>query len=154
MKISGKAPFPRSGSWFSLALAAWDPEQANRARPAAEAANVRYSAFRQPSVYLGLMRILVIWLAAWALFAHERESLLRESERDASNLALVFEQNVSHTVEDLDRILKFLRRAAAYKAGDVDWPSLMKEDYTVDGQTAQISVIDAKGVMITSTAML
>ncbi|HYA71887.1 MAG TPA: EAL domain-containing protein [Roseiarcus sp.] len=100
------------------------------------------------------MRVLVIWLAAWALFAHERESLLRESERDASNLALVLEQNVSHTVEDLDRILKFLRRAATYKAGDVDWPSLMKEDYTVDGQTAQISVIDAKGVMITSTAML
>ncbi len=59
------------------------------------------------------MRIFVIWFAAWALFAHERDSLLRENERDASNLALVFEQNVSHTVEDLDRILKFLRRAAA-----------------------------------------
>jgi len=151
VKISGKASFSRSGSWFSFA--ARDPARAKRARPATEAASVRHSPFRQPSVYLGLARILVIWLAAWALFAHERDSLVRENERDASNLALVFEQNVGHTVEDLDRILKFLRRAAAYKAGDVDWPSLVKEDYTIDGQTVQVSVIDAKGVMITSSAM-
>jgi diguanylate cyclase (GGDEF)-like protein len=116
--------------------------------------SVGYSPLRRPSVYLGLVRVVVIWLAAWALFAHERDSLLREHERHASNLALVFEQNVSHTIEDLDRILKFLRRTATYKPGAVDWPSLVKEDYTIDGQTVQISVIDAKGVMITSSLLL
>ena len=114
----------------------------------------RIFAASPPSVYLGLVRVVVIWLAAWALFAHERDSLLREHERHASNLALVFEQNVSHTIEDLDRILKFLRRTATYKPGAGDWPSLVKEDYTIDGQTVQISVIDAKGVMITSSLLL
>lgn len=151
MKMSGKASLSRPGSWFSLA--GWNSARATRARPAAQVASVAYSALRRPSVYLGLARIVVIWLAAWALFAHERDSLLRENERDASNLALTFEQNVGHTVEDLDRILKFLRRAATYKAGGVDWPSLVKEDFTVDDQTVQIGVIDAKGVMITSSAM-
>ncbi len=151
MTLSGKPPLSMSGFWSSFA--AWNPTRATRACGAAHVANVAYSPLRRPSVYLGLVRIVVIWLAAWALFAHERDSLLRENERDASNLALVFEQNVSHTVEDLDRILKFLRRAATYKAGYVDWPSLVKEDYTIDGQTVQVSVIDAKGVMITSSAM-
>jgi len=102
----------------------------------------------------GLARVLVVWLAAWALCVHERDSLVRENERDAANLALAFEQNVNHTVEDLDRIIHFLRAAAASSSGAVNWASLLKQDYTVDKQIAQISVIDASGVMIASSEML
>ena len=152
MRTVGKAPFSTMGSWFFFT--APNPARTKWKKLAAEVASVRHFPFRRPAVYLGLARILAIWFAAWALFAHERESLLRENERDASNLALVLEQNVSHTVEDLDRVLKFIRRAATYKGGAVDWPSLLKEDYTVDDQTIQISVIDAKGIMIASSEML
>ncbi len=152
MEFSGKAPITGTDPRFSFAAAG--PARAKRERRVADAPVVRHSPFRQPTILLGLVRVLVIWLAAWALFVHERDSLLRENERDASNLALVFEQNVSHTVEDLDRILRFLRRAAAYKGGHPDWPSLVKEDFTVDGQTVQISVIDANGVLVTSSEML
>ena len=152
MEFSGKAPITGTDPRFSFAAAG--PARAKRERRVADAPVVRHSPFRQPTILLGLVRVFVIWLAAWALFVHERDSLLRENERDASNLALVFEQNVSHTVEDLDHILRFLRRAAAYKGGHPDWPSLVKEDFTVDGQTVQISVIDANGVLVTSSEML
>jgi diguanylate cyclase (GGDEF)-like protein len=152
MRTLGKAPFSRIGSWFFFT--APNPARAKWERLAAEVASVRHFPFQRPAVYLGVVRILAIWFAAWALFAHERESLLRENERDASNLSLVFEQNVSHTIEDLDRILKFLRRAAAYAGGAVDWPSLVKEDYAVEDQTVQVSVIDANGVLLTSSDLL
>ncbi|MGO4872060.1 MAG: EAL domain-containing protein [Roseiarcus sp.] len=148
MKSSDKARHSNWVSWFPFARNA---ARGKRARLIAEAVNVRRSPFRRLAVLLGLVRILVVWLAAWALFAHERDSLVRQNERNASNLALVFEQNVSHTVEDLDRILKFVRRAAAYAGGAVDWPSLVKEDYAVEEQTVQVSVIGADGVMITSS---
>ncbi|MGD0641880.1 MAG: EAL domain-containing protein [Roseiarcus sp.] len=151
MTTSDSARRSKWGSWF---FSARNAGQGKRARLVGEVVNVRSSLFRRPTFVLGLARILVVWLAAWALFAHERDSLVRESQRDASNLALVFEQNVSHTVEDLDRILKFLRRAAAYAGGAVDWPSLVKEDYTVEDQTVQVSVIGADGVLLTSSDML
>lgn len=117
----------------------------------AQAASIRKSPVLRSTVVLGLIRMLFICLVAWMLYAHERTTLIQENERDAADLALAFEQNVDHVIEDIDRILKFIRRAAAERGNAVDWLSLMREDYAVDDETAQISVIDANGVLLASS---
>jgi diguanylate cyclase (GGDEF)-like protein len=84
----------------------------------------------------------------------EREYLARESAMEASNLALAFEQNVLRIAKDLDRILVYLRRSFERDQRRTSWQALISEDFTVNDQSVQIAVIDARGQMITSTAML
>jgi diguanylate cyclase (GGDEF)-like protein len=146
VKFSGKAPFPGRGHWSSFA--AWNSARANRRRSVANGAAAGHSTLRQPSIYFGIARILVIWSVAWGVYAHERDTWLRESERDAANLALTFERNVGHIAGDLDHILKSLRRAGGNRGDVANWRSLVKESYTIDDQPVQIGVIDAQGIVI------
>ncbi len=108
----------------------------------------------QPSVGFGGVLLCVIWLAAFAQIETERNNLRRDIAQDAVNLALVFEQNLARTAGELDRILKYLRKSYVRSGYKADWATLIQDDYAVDRQTAQIAVIDAAGIMITSTAML
>jgi diguanylate cyclase (GGDEF)-like protein len=139
-----------SGRGSTWPFAWWTPASAMRAWSAAGAARRLGSPLLRPTLFASCMRILAICLAAWGLYAHERDALARENERDAADLALAFDQNVSRGVEDIDRILIFIRHSAADRGPAVDWPSLVKEDYTVDDETAEISVIDANGFLVAS----
>lgn len=108
----------------------------------------------QPVIWFGIVLACVIWLASWMQIETERQNTERDIGQDTANLALLLEQNVSRTASEIDRILKFLRRAYARSGYHPHWPSLVQEDYTVNEQTVQIAIIDAKGMMITSSAML
>jgi len=55
--------------------------------------------------------LCVIWLAVWQQVETERDAQERDIAQDTANLALVFEQNVSRTASEIDRILKFLRQS-------------------------------------------
>jgi diguanylate cyclase (GGDEF)-like protein len=115
------------------------------------APNRLQSPFLRRTLFFGGARTLVICLAALALYAHERDSLVKQNEREASALSLVFEQNVGNISRDLDRILKFFRHAATEQGPTVDWPALLREDYTIEGDAARITIIDPKGIMVACT---
>ena len=108
----------------------------------------------QPVVGFGATLIAVIWLVAWHQIETERSALQRDITQDAANLALVFENNVARVAGELDRVLQYLRQSHVRNGYKNEWVALVKEPYTVGKQTVQIAVIDAKGIMITSTAML
>lgn len=108
----------------------------------------------QPVVWFGAVLICVIWAASWMQIQNERETSERDIAQESANLALVLEQNVSRSASEIDRILKFLRQAYERSGFNVHWPTLVQADFTVNEQTVQIAIIDAKGMMITSTAML
>ena len=108
----------------------------------------------QPVVWFGLVLMCVVWAASWMQIQNERETSERDIAQETANLALVLEQNVSRSASEIDRILKFLRQAYERSGFDAHWPTLVRADFTVNEQTVQIAIIDAQGMMITSTAML
>jgi diguanylate cyclase (GGDEF)-like protein len=110
--------------------------------------------FRQPVVGFGVALIVSFWIGAFTLIYQDRAALRFQMQRDAGNLALVFEQNVAHTVSDLDRGLLFLRWARSHTPADVDWPEIVAENFVSNRETAQTSVIDPSGFMVTSSALL
>lgn len=109
---------------------------------------------RHPVVGFGIALICVFWLAAWQQIATERDTAERDAAKATANLVLVLEQNVGRLVSEIDRTIKFLRSSYARSNGEIDWASLLQEEFTVGEQIVQISVINAQGMMITSTAML
>lgn len=108
----------------------------------------------QPVVWFGAVLACVIWLASWLQVTMEQENAERDVAQETSNLALLLEQNVSRTASEIDRILKFLRQAYERSGFEAHWPTLVQAEFTVNEQTVQIAIIDAKGSMITSTALL
>ena len=110
--------------------------------------------FRQSVVVFGLALILSFWIAALTLVYQDRAAHRIQMQRDAGNLALVFEENVAHTVADLDRGLLFLRWAHAHAPASVDWADIVGQDFVSNRETAQTSVIDGNGFMVTSSALL
>ena len=72
----------------------------------------------QPLVGFGLALVALTWLGTWHTINIERESLRLNNERDAANIALIFEQNVSRTA----RSMAFLNRCAAITSATVTKP--------------------------------
>lgn len=101
-----------------------------------------------------ILLLAVIWLAAFQVIETERVTLQRDLAKDTANLAIVLEQNVARLVSEIDRTIKFLRTSYERNASQVDWPTLIKDEYALSDQTVQIAIIDKQGIMITSTAML
>ncbi len=98
-----------------------------------------------------LLMILMTWAAVWMQIQTELHASKQASIRNAANLALVLEQSTARLVSDLDRILKFIRASYERDRANADWASLITEEHTLDKHTAQISVSDGRGLMITSS---
>ncbi len=109
---------------------------------------------RQPVVAFGLALIVSFWMAALTLVYQDRAALHFQVERDAGNLALVFEQYVSHAAADIDRDLLLLRWVRGTAPASVEWQDILAQDFVSNRETAQTSVIDASGYMIASSALL
>jgi diguanylate cyclase (GGDEF)-like protein len=108
----------------------------------------------QPVVGFGVVMLCGIWLAVWHQLQIERTALEHDVAQDTANLALVLEQNVARTASEIDHLLKFLRRSYERTGFQGEWASLVKDEFTINDQTVQIAIIDARGMMVTSTAML
>jgi diguanylate cyclase (GGDEF)-like protein len=108
----------------------------------------------QAVVGFALVLLSVIWLGVWHQIQTERQAVGRDIAQEAANLAVVFEQNISRTASEIERVLKYLRQAYERNGFAANWAALLQEGHIINDQTVQIAVIDAKGMMITSTAML
>ena len=111
-----------------------------------------FAAMRQSVVAFGLALVALSWLGAQALIYQQRKSLQDDIISDARNLSVTLDREVIHTINDLDRILLFLRWSHDHSV-QLDWPSVVTERYTVDSETVQIAVIDRKGMMLASSVM-
>ncbi len=109
---------------------------------------------QQPVVGFALVLLSVIWLGVWHQVQTERQAVGRDIAQEAANLAVVFEQNISRTASEIERVLKYLRQSYERNGFIANWAALLQEGHIINDQTVQIAVIDAKGMMITSTAML
>lgn len=103
---------------------------------------------------LGLALVVTICGATWLQIASERRAMLQSLKQESDNLALVFEQNTERTASEIDRIILYLRSSYERQSYHADWPTLVMEEFTANRRTVQIAIMDANGMMITSTKML
>lgn len=108
----------------------------------------------QPVMGFALVLLSVIWLGVLHQVETERQAVGRDIAQEAANLAVVFEQNISRTASEIERVLKYLRQSYERNGFIANWAALLQEGHIINEQTVQIAVIDAKGAMIASTAML
>ena len=109
------------------------------------------AAVTQPVVGFSIGLLGLIWAGAWVQIATEYKATLRDSMKETANIAIVFEQNVTRSVGEVDRLMLYLREAHARSGWATDWTSLLNGRYTADNQTLQISVANADGIVIASS---
>ena len=108
---------------------------------------------RQTIVLYGLVLVGAIWIGAELVITQERNAGRQALEVQANNLANVFGRDVSHTITDLDRMIRFLRVTHEH-VPERPWAPLIADIYSVDHEAMQIGVVDSTGVMISSSAEL
>jgi diguanylate cyclase (GGDEF)-like protein len=102
---------------------------------------------RQQAIAFGALRIVVVSLAAWGVFAHERAMLGDEGERDAAALVQTAEQVASRSLADLDATLALLADRAEPDGATINWRSLSDQGSALIGQRGAFAVFDASGAV-------
>ena len=87
----------------------------------------------------------LLWGGIGLLLHQQREDVLRDALHDTENLARVFEENTTRTVDAIDRTLLFLRSTYAANAGHLDLATWDRDVQALDDLTLQLAVIDAAG---------
>lgn len=94
--------------------------------------------------------LAVVWFATWWQIWSDRAAQQRDNMQEVANLAIVFEQNVTRTVGEIDRLLVHLRETQ--QVGAVSgWSELISNRHLADRQQIQIAVTNAKGIMVATS---
>ena len=110
--------------------------------------------WKLPVIGFGLALVATVWTAVWLQIAAERRAMVESLAQESANLALVFEQSADRTASEIDRMLRYLRTTYERNGHNVDWPTVVQEEFTDNKRTVQIAIIDERGMMITSSKML
>ncbi|MGE3711438.1 MAG: hypothetical protein AB7G35_17430, partial [Hyphomicrobiaceae bacterium] len=122
--------------------------------PRKRALHLTANSTRMALLGLGAALICIIWAAVWLQIDSQRRAMLSIVMQEASDLALVLEQNTERSATEMDRMIKYLRTIHTRMGDTVSWPSIVQSEFNTSNRTAQISVIDTNGIMITSSKML
>src|SRR4030042_4166309 len=76
---------------------------------------------QQPVVGFALVLLSVIWLGVWHQVQTERQAVGRDIAQEAANLAVVFEQNISRTASEIERVLQYLRQSYERNGFTANW---------------------------------
>jgi diguanylate cyclase (GGDEF)-like protein len=106
----------------------------------------------QQAIAFGLLRIAVVCLAAWGVFAHERTMLGDEGERDAVAWVQTAERVANRALADLDGTLVLLADRAGRDGAAVDWRSLADQGSAAIGERGAFAVYDASGAVALGAA--
>jgi diguanylate cyclase (GGDEF)-like protein len=136
---------PRATSGSSSAAAAMVDRLARMAEPIRKL-------LRQQAIAFGALRIGVVCLAAWGVFAHERAMLGDEGERDAAALVQSAERVASRSLDDLDATLVHLADHAQRDGAAVGWRSLADQGSALFGGGGAFAVFDATGAVALGAA--
>ena len=144
MSVPRMTPRATSGSSSAASAAAVD-------RLARMAGQIR-KLLRQQAIAFGVMRIAIVSLAAWGVFAHERAMLGDEGERDAAALVQTGERVASRSLAELDGTLVYLADRAGHDGAAVDWRSLADQGSAAIGARGAFAVYDASGAVALGAA--
>jgi diguanylate cyclase (GGDEF)-like protein/PAS domain S-box-containing protein len=99
----------------------------------------------QPATYLGLAMLLLVWGAIFLKIHEERDRAYLDADRDASNLARIFEEHVYRTIKSVDQSLLFLRELYKRDPANLDLMDWIIRSKIHDDQTLQLSFVGSDG---------
>jgi diguanylate cyclase (GGDEF)-like protein len=143
MSVPGMTPRATSGSSTSAAAAI---DRLTRI-----AARVR-KLLRQQAIAFGALRIVVVCLAAWGVFAHERATLADEGDRDAAARVRTAGRVASRSLADVDSSLVLLADRAGRDGAAIDWRSLAGQGAALISDRGAFAVFDATGAVALGAA--
>lgn len=117
-------------------------------------ANFRSNIFgvlTSPAIVASLVIVAVLGLVVDYLEKVERQAQQREDLQVVERVAVLLEQNVYRLVNELDRILLFVRQSRERSGYSANWSDLIDNKFTVHDQVVLISVVDRSGLLVTST---
>ncbi len=94
--------------------------------------------------------LLLIWGSIGLQLYVERIATEREAVKDTGNLARAFEENIIRSVNAIDQVILFVRDTYSRDPGHFDLTNWARDRPFLNDQTLQISLMDARGVLIQS----
>jgi len=107
---------------------------------------------RRSSALLGLVIIVMFWGGALLKFSQDVSSDLKDAARTSQSFAMVFEENVLRSIDELDNILFYLRNNIEARKATADYNAILHATTMPSDILVQVSIIDAQGIMRASTA--
>jgi hypothetical protein len=95
---------------------------------------------------------MMLWAGAFLKYAQDAHGDLKDAERTNLSFAMVFEENVLRSIDELDNMLFYLRRNVEGRKDDADYGAILHSTDIPGDIIVQVSIIDARGIMRASTA--
>lgn len=107
---------------------------------------------RRSSALLGLVIIVMLWSGVLLKFSQDVSSDLKDATRTSESFAMVFEENVLRSIDELDNMLFYLRGNIEARKATTDYNTILHATTMPSDILVQVSIIDAQGIMRASTA--
>ncbi len=107
---------------------------------------------RRSSAILGLVIIVMLWGGVFLKFSQDVNSDLKDAARTNESFAMVFEENVLRSIDELDNILFYLRSNIEARKATTDYNTILHATEMPSDILVQVSIIDASGIMRASSA--
>jgi diguanylate cyclase (GGDEF)-like protein len=107
---------------------------------------------RRSSAIFGLIVIAMLWAGVVFKYIEDKRADLDDAARTSQSFAMVFEENVLRTVDEIDNFLFFLRRDVEARKGTTDFNTILHTTDIPGEIIVQVSIIDAQGIMRASSA--
>ena len=91
--------------------------------------------------------IAMIWVAVLVKYSEDMQADQREAERSNHNFAMVFEENVLHSIGEIDKALLYLRRSIETRKDSTDFNAIVNTTDVLSEIIVQVAIIDADGIM-------
>jgi diguanylate cyclase (GGDEF)-like protein/PAS domain S-box-containing protein len=104
-------------------------------------------AFKDTTVYVGLLAIIAVWSAVFLLADQERQRASQDAAKRGGALARVFEEYISRVIKGTDSQLLLLRNAYEQNPEHFDIATLVDRAAILGDLTIQFTVIDANGTL-------
>jgi len=112
----------------------------------------RLIAERRSSAIFGVVIIVMLWTGVFLKYTQDMHGDLSDAERTGQSFAMVFEENVLRSIDELDNMLFYLRRNIEARGPTTDYNTVLHSTDIPGDIIVQVSIIDAQGIMRASSA--
>src|SRR5271155_4985449 len=94
----------------------------------------------------------MLWGGTFLKFSQDDRADLEDAKRTSEGFAMVFEENVLRSIDELDNVLFYLRSNIEARRDSTDYDTILHATAMPSDILVQVSIIDATGMMRASTA--
>jgi diguanylate cyclase (GGDEF)-like protein len=107
---------------------------------------------RRSSAILGTIIIAMLWAGVTLKYFESVRTDLSEAERTNQNFAMVFEENVLRSLNEVDKAVLYLRHSVEARKDTTDYNTIIRTTDVLSDIIVQAAIVDDKGIIRASTA--